>query len=238
MQTCHHWIFAALALGAIACAPKTPRGAVAVCPPAVAEPEAAPAVSSMDAQPPEPSAAAARTVSPHPPVQGAPVLRVVRMPAPDTVLLHFNEPVSLSADIDPNQFRLSLATREREEDGYTALYYYDPQGEDDPLLATRVAGVVADDKQTIRLLLARPLERGLCDEFNEMVVESSEDPDMQGGLFLHYRDDAAGIADTDGNRLGDIAKGWTEREAISTAHAGVDLGPIEAWGPIGCSFTR
>ncbi len=236
MQTCRHWIFAALALSAIACATKTPAAGVAVCPPAAAELDVTPKVSSAEADPPQ-DATSAAVVSPRPPVQGAPVLQLVRMPAPDTVLLHFNEPVALSADIEPNQFRLSLATREREEDGYTALYYYDPQGEDDPLLATRVAGVVADDAHTIRLLLARPMEREFCDEFNAMVLESSEEPDMQGGLFLHYRDEgAAGIADTDGNRLEDIAKGWTEREVISTAHAGVNLAPIEAWGPIGCSF--
>lgn len=69
--------------------------------------------------------------------------------------------------------------------------------------------------------------------------ESSEDPEVQGGLFLHHRDDeAAGIAAANGNRLEDIARGWTERETIRTAHAGVNLAPIEAWGPIGYSFAR
>lgn len=154
------------------------------------------------------------------------------------MLLHFNEPVAVSPDLDPRQFRLSLAVRDEEDDGYTSVYYYDPQGEDDPSLATRVAAVVPDDDHTVRLLLAHPLDRDACEELNEMVAESAEDPEAETGLFLHYRDDdAAGIADLEGNRLEDIAQGWARRETISTAFAGVHLPPIEAWGPIGCSFT-
>lgn len=239
MQTCRHWIFAALSLGAIACAARGPKTTAAICPSPAPRAELHSEPSPPEPEPgPESAANAPVGVPSRAAVEGAPTLRLVRMPAPDTVLLHFNEPVAVSPDLDPRQFRLSLATREREEDGYTGLYYYDPQGEEDPSLATRVAGVVANDEHTLRLLLARPLDRDMCEELNEMVFESAQDPDVETGLFLHYRDDAAGgVADRDGNRLQDIAEGWARREAISMAYAGVDLPPIEAWGPIGCGFT-
>lgn len=231
MQTCRHWIFSALALSAIACAARTPVGAVAVCPPATGEIEAEPTAES-EAEP-EPAPA---SVQPRPPVEGAPVIRLVQMPSPDTVLLHFSEPVAVEPGFDPKQFRLSLATLERDEEGYTELYYYDPQGVDDPLVATRVAAIVAHDEHTLRLLLAPPLDAELCEEFNELAVESAEDPNVQGGLYLHYRDDGrTGIADREGVRLAEIAESWVEREPLATSHMGVNMPPIEAWGPIGCS---
>lgn len=235
MQTCRHWIFSALAVSALACGGRTLPRSQAVCPEASAEAGVEPEAEPKEMAPPAPARLA--SAQPRPPVQGAPVLRRVRLTARDMVLLHFSEPVTAAAGINPEQFRLSLASLEREEDGYTELYYYDPQGEGDPALASRVAAVVTDDEHTLRLVLARPLDPDLCEEFNAMASESEQDPNVQGGLFLHYRDDdQTGIADREGVHLQDIAASWVERGSIAIAYMGVNAAPIEAFGPIRCSF--
>ena len=236
MQTCRHWIFLLLAVCS-GCAAKPGPAPVAPVAPAVAPSE------TPDPEP-EPVAQAAPTRSVPAvlgglPDEGAPRVQLIRITSPNTVQVHFNEPITLDERFDPTQFRLSFATAYTEEGGESMTYYYDPSGMEDETTATRFHQHALEEGLTLRLTLAQPLDGEFCEEVAEMIAEATEDPGSSGGLFLHYHDAPGGaIRDTDGQRLADIASHWVERPAITAAYEGVNLPPILAAGPIDCSFSR
>ena len=231
MQTSRHRIFTALAVCATACTPRpkqppTPPQAEQTAP-VEAEPEPA-------AAPPVKRRPLARK---RPPSLGAPVIRVARISAPSIISLHFSEPVTAPENLDPNQFRLSLAQSYREAEDYDALYYYDPAGMEDPELSTSFMEVRVQDEMSIDLVLSRPLSQDACEEARDLAAEAAEDPNANGGIFLHYQDRYdAGIEDAEGNRLQDIAPQWVARRATSASYTGQNLPSIEALGPIPCGF--
>lgn len=190
MQTCRHWIFAALALGAIACATKSLRGAVAVCPPATAEPEAPPDASPADPLPAE-TPVASETVLPRPTVQGAPELTTTTRKArrircsPLGSQASWRTMNSPSACSWPGRWSANSA------------------------------------KSSTRWLLKAPRT-----QTSRAACSSTTAATMWAASPISH-----------GNRLEDIAQGWAERDTTSTAHAGINLAPIEAWGPIAYSFT-
>ncbi len=231
MQTTRHVIFAVLALCLGGCTGRTPS---------VASPAGAPAVAH--AEPAPPPATRVPDIMPQTPPRtgpGAPTIERVRITGPQTVLVHFSEPVTVSDALDPHRFRLSLATAYAEGEGDSVTYYYDPGGMADVEHRTRFSSAVVEDAMTLRLQLEQPLAAEVCDVAKEMVFDLGMGPGASGGLFLHYRDDgAAGIVDADGFRLDDIAAHWVEREALTAGFEGGELRPISAAGPIDCHFTR
>jgi hypothetical protein len=225
-----HRIFAALALCTAACSQRAPQ-AQARCPddaPAKVEAPASAPPSTVVAEPPrrfrQTKAAKA----------GAPAIARAHLTAPQVVTLHFSEPVTPDEAFDPQQFRLSVGAHEREKDGYTNTYYYDPLAIDEgaPLGAFVETRVV--DEHTLELVLSAPIPSDLCDELQ---ADADATPEAALGLYLHYRDgDTAGIVDADGNHLADIAPHWIERKATIAAYTGTNLPTIEALGPIPCSL--
>jgi hypothetical protein len=248
MQTCRHWIFVLLAACSGACAGTPVAAPVAPVSPSLA-PEAPVAEPEPEPEPesePEPVAQApSEPLKPRPavlgglPEEGAPRVQLIRITSPNTVQVHFNEPITLDEHFDPTQFRLSFATAYTEEDGESATYYYDPSGMEDETTSSRFAEHALEEEMTLRLTLAQPLDAEFCEEVAELITEATEDPGTSGGLFLHYHDAERGaIRDADGHRLDDIASHWVERPAVTVGYEGINLPPILAAGPIDCEFHR
>lgn len=238
MQTCRHWIFSLLAVCSAACATKPNPAPVApvthatVSEPPTATPEPEPVAESVDTQ-------KVPAVLGGLPDEGAPRVQLIRITSPNSIQVHFNEPITLEDRFDPTQFRLSFATAYTEEDGESATYYYDPAGMEDESVVTRFHQHALEEGMTLRLTLAQPLDAEFCQEVAELIAEATEDPGTSGGLFLHYHDaDGGAIRDADGQRMADIASHWVERPAVTAAYEGINLPPILAAGPIDCSFTR
>ena len=227
MQTCRHWIFAALALCLVACAAKPRVSEVVAAAPATAAEPVCP-------EPPPPSAQAAAPLATG---EGEATLAMVRIPAADTVLLHFREPVSVPTSFQPSRFRLSVAELDLSEDpDDTSMYYYDVSeaGDDETLL--RVIAASSDDALTVRLRLEPPLDEDMCEGIQEAAQDSAEDSEFEGGLYLHYRGGPAGLATADGRWVPSIAPHWVERRARVVAFEGANVSGLEAWGPISCEF--
>jgi hypothetical protein len=224
-----HRIFAALALCTAACTARAPQ-ATSTCPNEASTntetiPEAAPS--------PVVTAPAKHFTRTTPAQPGAPAIARALLTAPQVVTLHFSEPVTPHVDLDPQQFRLSVGAHEREEDGYSTTYYYDPMGIDEDLPLGAVTEIRVVDDVTLELVLSATIPSDLCDELRKEAEQRAADAI---GLYLHFRDtDDIGIADADGHHLADIAPHWVERRARVAAYNGTNLPAIEAVGPIPCS---
>jgi hypothetical protein len=160
-----------------------------------------------------------------------PTLSSAEFEDPQTVLLHFSEPMAAPAsELRASKFRLSAGFL---VDGVTV--YFDiadhftdgpPDGGADgstegtetggtgadPGLSprhsdTRIVGVeaVAGMEDALRLRLSVPLEPYVCD-----AVAHCDPPGERCGIFVHYDDsDAPRVEDRAGNPLASIGAAWT-----------------------------
>jgi len=132
-----------------------------------------------------------------------------------TVLeLRFSKPIAAVNDVDPADFRVSLAT--------TATSYYSdcaPQTSYQDLAASSATtGVwnIPEDPHLLRLSLAAPVTPAHC-----TIIDNARAAGNEGGLFLHYSaGDGASVQDADGNGLADIAAPWVLFQAGAYYYAG------------------
>jgi hypothetical protein len=160
-------------------------------------------------------------------------LRRVEVTGAQELRLYFTEIVRVEDGFRPDQFRLSVGAGYAPE-GYVGYYdlgdYFESEGGAD------VSRVETIDGTSLRLVLREPMPADGCAEINELRDEADPSRGGQAGLFLHYREDDAGIVDREGRHLGDIAPQWVIRGADEAYYTGRRIRPIQAFGPIPCVF--
>jgi hypothetical protein len=121
--------------------------------------------------------------------------------------LHFSEPLAPTDNVDPNDFRLSVALAYMYKT-YAYAYYYDAGLVDGEALMAVTA--MRGQGDTLELYLDPPFDLGYCHELQREVDEMRGEPGVRadGGVFLHYAPGDAPITDPQGNQMAAIAAQW------------------------------
>lgn len=147
-----------------------------------------------------------------------PVVIGGRFVARDRVQLTFSEALAPPEQVNPRQFRLSMAYSSIDYGAeYASGYYYDLGGGDNyyPPVVVIELEPYADRPEVLALQLSRPVPTELCQDIADM-RDSGDVADPEGpvsneriGLFLHYTTrGSVGIRDLAGNPLGDMGGEW------------------------------
>lgn len=130
----------------------------------------------------------------------------------DRVQLTFSEPLAPVAQVNPRQFRLSMAYSNIDYGaGYASGYYYDLAGGDsyEPPVVVTSLETYEGRPEVLALQLSRPVPGELCVDMQDMVSEQVEGARSRIGLFLHYTSrGSVGIRDMGDNPLGDMGGEW------------------------------
>jgi hypothetical protein len=139
-----------------------------------------------------------------------------RFVARDRVQLTFSEPLAPVDQVNPRQFRLSMAYSARSTQdyggaGYASGYYYDLAGADNyepPVVVTSLETYEARP-EVLALQLSRPVPVELCVDMADAASDPVEGEDVRMGLYLHYTiRGSVGIRDLGENPLGDMGGEW------------------------------
>jgi hypothetical protein len=147
------------------------------------------------------------------------------------LLLRFSEPMAPVDAVDPNDFRVSLATSTRYQyNGYGYNYIYESSRYADPNLnlgydyyyggygfQPLVVEKVANGKKDTDIILRffDPLEEDACLSFAQLQADyeffdSLPNQDAMVGLFPHYSPGAVKVKSADGEVLAPIGPEWVE----------------------------
>jgi hypothetical protein len=149
------------------------------------------------------------------------------------LVLRFSETVVVPADIDPANFRLSLARLEYDapteyEPPVYDLRVYDPNYYAAGTEVTVVAVAGGELPEEVLLTLDPPAASGLCVAV-EALDEFSDGDEV--GLLIHYDSgsdpDAPRLRGLDDEAVGDLGREWARADATSLA--GVDAAPLWAY---------
>lgn len=157
----------------------------------------------------------------------APRILAARFVARDRVQLTFSEALGPIDQVNPRQFRLSMAYSMVAYDygykyggpdvAYASGYYYDLAGPDayEPPLVVLALDRYDDQPELLALRLSRPVPTDLCEEIQDteqtMADEAAAGPAGDGrvGLFLHYTSrGSVGVRDLAQNPLEDMGGEW------------------------------
>ena len=158
----------------------------------------------------------------------APAVLGARFTSRDRLQLTFSEPIAPPSQVNPRQFRLSMAYSMVEygygegygyggEQGYASGYYYDLAGNDnyEPPLVVTALELYEGQPELLGLRLSRPVPVQLCEDIRdsreEMAEDAAEGPGNTGrvGLFLHYTSrGSVGIRDLADNPMADMGAEW------------------------------
>ncbi|KIG16400.1 hypothetical protein DB30_04444 [Enhygromyxa salina] len=207
-----------LATGVASCVLLVPAGCRKT-PTAVVDPEAGgEAVANNSTADADCDRAPAAPARPRPGTSGdqePPVVLGARFVERDRVQLTFSEALAPTAQVNPRQFRLSMAYSTTDYGaGYASGYYYDLSGGDNyepPMVVTSLVGY--DDRpEVLALQLSRPIPAELCNDLNERRSDmASSDPESRArvGVFLHYTSrGSVGVRDLVDNPMADMGGEW------------------------------
>ena len=204
-----------LATGVASCVVLLPAGCdkptadLSVNPDGAAEPVVhTPAPDCEEAQAKAPPAPAPGSSDDH----EGPVILGARFVARDRVQLTFSEGLAPVAQVNPRQFRLSMAYSSIDyQAGYASGYYYDLAGGDtyeQPVVVTTLEGY-ADRPEVLALGLSRPVPEELCTDMQDMLSEPDEQTKLRMGLFLHYTNrGSVGVRDLADNPMQELGGAW------------------------------
>ena len=141
-----------------------------------------------------------------------PVILGANFVALDRVQLTFSEGLAPVDQVNPRQFRLSMAYSSIDyQAGYASGYYYDVAGADNyepPVVVTSLQSYEGRP-EVLALSLSRPVPLELCVDMREMQADRSEDLNARMGLFLHYTSrGSVGIRDQADNPMADMGGEW------------------------------
>jgi hypothetical protein len=145
----------------------------------------------------------------------APVVVGARFVTRDRVQLTFSESVAPTTQVNPRQFRLSMAYSTIDYGaGYASGYYYDLAGGDSyqpSIVVTSLAGY-DDQPEVLTLQLSAPVPIDLCEGILDTRTNmGGGDPAAQArvGLFLHYTSrGSVGVRDLADNAMSDMGGEW------------------------------
>jgi hypothetical protein len=135
----------------------------------------------------------------------APVLLEMDLLSGTTLELRFSKPMAAINDVDPQDFRISLATTRTNSSVYgcTTSTVYTDLGQNVSAVVTSVWNVPSD-LRLVRVALSSPITPAHC-----ITIDNAQANGNEGGLLLHYAvGDGASVQDMDGNQLEDIAAPW------------------------------
>ncbi|WP_106089880.1 hypothetical protein [Enhygromyxa salina] len=144
-----------------------------------------------------------------------PMVLGARFVARDRVQLTFSEGLAPTTQVNPRQFRLSMAYSNIDYGAsYATGYYYDLAGSDNyepPLVVTSLAGY--DDRpEVLALQLSRPVPQDLCVNITDRRADMADvDPESRPriGVFLHYTSrGSVGVRDLADNPMIDVGAEW------------------------------
>jgi hypothetical protein len=161
---------------------------------------------------------AAKVTKPRPGSSGdlqAPVVLGARFVTRDRVQLTFSESLAPTAQVNPRQFRLSMAYSTTDYGaGYASGYYYDLAGGDsyEPSIVVTSLASYDDQPEVLTLQLSAPVPIDLCEGIQDTRTNmAGADPSSRArvGLFLHYTSrGSVGVRDLADNAMTDMGGEW------------------------------